>query len=223
MYLRKAIVLLAVACAPAAGALGEMVVNGDFSGSEWMNAAGFNVDVESSKDTPGWFHAVDSGRVSVLPTGGNPDDFAAFQNPYSPRRAIQFIADGKQSTGDLTLSFDVAVGPVKTGTGWEVAVYGFAADQTGTFLMETRGDVPAGVATLLDVGETATAPFDWTSKSYTVPVGATGYDYLAVRITGTKGSGTAPGVGFDNVSLVPEPGTMLLLGLGGLAVIRRKR
>ena len=45
-------------------------------------------------------------------------------------------------------------------------------------------------------------------------------DFLRVRYTWV---GWAPPVGETNVTVVPEPATVLLLGLGGLALLRRRR
>lgn len=46
---------------------------------------------------------------------------------------------------------------------------------------------------------------------------------LEIRIAFTGTDATNPFVGIDEVSIIPEPATMVLLGLGSLVAIRRKK
>lgn len=61
------------------------------------------------------------------------------------------------------------------------------------------------------------------SKTYdlTGNAGILGQD-MTIALGVDRGS-VGPQTRFDNVTLVPEPATMLLLGLGGLSLIRRRR
>jgi hypothetical protein len=60
---------------------------------------------------------------------------------------------------------------------------------------------------------------EWTRTYNSVPAGV-----LTIEV-GTRGGPPWDGnrVSIDNVTLIPEPMTMALLGLGGLALIRRKK
>lgn len=62
---------------------------------------------------------------------------------------------------------------------------------------------------------------DWTTRSFTsqpIPDGAAYADVAFFTGTATTGS-----IIVDNVSVVPEPVTLSVLALGGLAVIRRRK
>lgn len=64
----------------------------------------------------------------------------------------------------------------------------------------------------------------WTSPTYVMPAYAEIiYVNLNVWRTGWDGDWGPADVSFDDVTVIPEPATIVMLGLGGLALIRRKR
>jgi hypothetical protein len=57
----------------------------------------------------------------------------------------------------------------------------------------------------------------------TTALQSSAYLLVDVSMYGNVPAGAEPRLGVDNVSLVPEPATMSLLGLGALALLRRRR
>ena len=51
----------------------------------------------------------------------------------------------------------------------------------------------------------------------------TGTDYIEIIFALNTGGGAPPEMYFDNAKLTPEPATICLLGLGGIALIRRRK
>jgi hypothetical protein len=71
--------------------------------------------------------------------------------------------------------------------------------------------------------ETKTLNVDYTA--FRNALGGGPYSWIEIIITTNNGGGAPPDFYFDNARLsgIPEPATIAMLGLGGLALIRRKR
>lgn len=97
----------------------------------------------------------------------------------------------------------------------------FGTEAWDIFVTNGDGDTTLGALT----PEVAAADVDFDAKAFNVAVGdQRGISSIELVFSGTKESGI--GVGLDNLRLsnaVPSPGTAALLGLGGLAAMRRRR
>lgn len=113
-----------------------------------------------------------------------------------------------------TLKFDIAA---ITAAPWDSFIDGalFASSSTGT--------LGTSIANYYDdtIGGTSTYDYTWhTDKTVTFDSTTGGHvgEYLQIEFSGNR-------ICVDNVRLesIPEPATMALLGLGSLALVRRKR
>lgn len=177
-----------------------------------------------------WAQAADiSGHTAANRTG---DYYAAI---------LQVIHDQQTTTGTYTLSFEATntdtwpvPAPGGNGAGYnrlEVGVYG--VNGTSWSFITGNGNVDPG-ATLLGgvtvLNGTTADSFPWTGFQTAVDFGATGYDYVIVRVAGLLDSGTTSQspdelLAVDSIALeVPEPATLALIAAGApLMLVRRRR
>jgi hypothetical protein len=180
--------------------------------------------------------------------GGNPDQWITKNNNnQSVVSSIwRVLADNQETTGLMKLEFDYKFTDVDA---WDeyfgVTVWGITSDGTpewnGYILANGGGSVTDALSynandgevtdgTQLFVKQSDNGDFtpdtgDWRSASFTVNLG-TGYDYVLLGFAQGGPDTNVEGLyaGVDNVSFapVPEPATMLLLGLGGLLLRKRR-
>jgi len=154
-------------------------------------------------------------------------------NAYSDYGIGMFVTNSETASDNtLTFSFSYDIAEA-AGAEARYAVYGITDDNGGGPWLGSWGD-GVNPNTLV-----ATVPQDPPTNNYTftelmradVPTGADSvsvdavlaadYDYYFVGFSADNDtSGT---VQFSNVSLVPEPMTLSLLGLGSLVALRRRR
>lgn len=198
-----------------------------------------------NQDEPQDVWLVPSGTQSFTrtATGGNPDGHLAWTgtgtNSGFARKFYQVVSDGKASTGMATLSFDFNTDEVAQ---LEAAVWTVTTEAGASFALGSAGN-PAnfasnGDAILLESwnldgagggggtgGSWVNITQDNGSATMDFDLGGTGYDLI---ILGFWSRGIATDTDdwrIDNVVLdaVPEPSSAALLGLGGLAVLLRRR
>ncbi len=214
---------------------------------------GNNTDAALSGATVGLWHTLsgnfmNNGQLqdkdsyvtsnTTNPANVNGEQFLSYARVNQNRSAMQFINDGKSSIGTYTFSIDYWVAAYAGGASAQTAdiafeVFAFNTADLGNVTWQARsndgdfdtikgtGYISAGGTYNTIAGTAASSGFQ--TVSYDLNLG-TGYDYIGVSITSDVNS-AAVYSNFDNlqVSAVPEPSTSALLGLGGLALILRRR
>lgn len=105
-----------------------------------------------------------------------------------------------------------------SGNGGNYFIEGFTPSLTSLYTLTVNGTYNAGQLSLETIFSDGT-----TTKSFTVTDSSplTG-EYFGARAA-TSGTGTGVTVIYDNFSIIPEPSNAALLGIGGLALLRRRR
>ena len=181
----------------------------------WMLAAVFLLGAGSVQAD-----FVDDMETGDPPVRWSPDNSiisAETSNVYDGNQSLRVenlggqIVGAAYSTGGDPKYFPVTGGAEYTFT---YAYYGIGtAVYHGVYVFNTDGAQVWGTA---DFGWTNNA---WDTYTYTATMPADAdYGYMGLF---PVGEGTT--AIFDNISFVPEPASMILLGLGGVACLRRRR
>ena len=118
----------------------------------------------------------------------------------------------QNSTGDFT-----NVARVNTAVLMDVTWMGAPNQQIMIQLACNGGTYTSGYKPMQGNGVTETLTFDYGTTLAALPENAWGY--FKIGLVGGTGSVAY----LDNVRFTPEPATMALLGMGGLALLRRRR
>jgi hypothetical protein len=197
--------------APVVGATGWTITSG---GTDWFTTTtgmpDSSVDPAAAAEGENWL----SGNRLVAGAGSS-------SNPQNIVQLVDISADAALvdlGTATVILDFMFADNDsYDTGT----VNITFFSDVAGTTLIGTSLSTGAMAPTGPEAGSTARAPWEARSLSGAVPALARA---LEIEIVNVRSNGSAGNTHFDafSGSIVPEPATLAILGLGAL-LIRRKR
>jgi hypothetical protein len=198
------------------------ITNGDFQ----TNAPAGNVaNVDS------WFDPIDANPGNWWETTWygptvSPNGTSVMGLSYmwkTTNWAYQSIGTNSSALASLALSFDVG-SFTDAGSNRDLGVTVSIYKTDGTFVGADGTDIvgAAGV-TLVDSVSVMNnvASGAYITQNVTLDLSNAGSGELFLRFVNYAGTVGEPWTAIDNVSIVPEPATMLLLGLGGLLLKRR--
>lgn len=201
----------------------------------------------STPDPAKWTTLQDSGCSVYLSTGSL---YASFRGAADPRHAdvsspifdlpagwneITLVGEWAFPTQGYGECFVMLVDPADTSVRVQAsyvnwvgpsAQKAFRASYTGFGEYVNRSSLPTTLTefqlTVTPTGWSFTTEDGAISKAYTTAHMA-GLSQVQFKIGGWEYSNVLNVVQFDNIQFTPEPGTMSLLAIGGLALIRRRR
>lgn len=165
-------------------------------------------------------------------------DPVSVPNAVNYTAGIRFLADTATSTdnsfvADLNIGSNAGRMRIVEFTGSSAGVYPSTAqasqplvpnfDLSKTYLLEVAGsyDVTNALTVTFKVSEVGN-PANFQSYTYSADATPRTGQYFGLYDSMGSGGGTMV-VNYDNLTVLPEPATMALLALGGLALIRRRR
>jgi len=231
--------------------LADNITNGDFASTISTNTGGGDVSLSDATLVDQWGFNQGGTALNWSIVGGVASYDATTTTVSGPRtRVLVQVIDGGVRTGVNNLNFDIQITdlPATAQGDTDMGLYLYGWNTAGTApevdFGETNGKALAGVvnSTGTAVSLLSASPFvifengaivasgvDQVAGFNSVSVSAdfdTGYQNIAVifAVSYAQGNG-ATIVEIDNVAFatVPEPSSSALLGLGGLALILRRR
>ena len=217
----KMLVSLCIALALASTSYGVVIGN-------WENAADTTFD--------GWNGGWQGSTYLDYSTNGATLGSQALLVSTAGEWGLQYAFPAPMDLTGKKLTFTVTMLPSDAAnlTGWGAICADFVINSNGT--SGWKQITWSGLVTCTDnwnPGQTNIDFGNWNpyttngfQKVYTIDLGGMGYDNTGATYEQFNFGLQMPNnttLYFDNVQLTPEPATMALLGLGGLALIRRKK
>lgn len=210
------------------------------------NVNPYNGTTDTGIDVNQWFQTTLNGIPVYNATGGNGGGggmvmVAPGNLDNKPRAVLQFAQDDKATKGTISVTIDLKFSSITSGMVANIELYAWNAGDAGSKLSQGGGGGNTAVFNVTELGDAtnllggtgmAIAGTDAngfaadTWKTVTVDSSVdleTGYDFYAWRVGFYGADGPNDVASFDNLTVVPEPGSFALLGTGLLFLVARRR